>query len=330
MSGKGKIMKRAGTSSVALFLLFGLWGLSGAQERSMQYCQAGHTYYSQKNYDQAIRYYDAALNVDPNLWQAYQGLGNCHYAKGDKPKALSNYLKCLSLHRENPSLSSFVESLRAEMKEAESAQKEKYSGVEVEKIFRTASGASGAHFELNPSIGVALPMGLGGLGLGGGGGGFYMFDPEFGMGGMVHIYLFGSSTTSTSTYTTAYFTQGTETATSSLNITSLEVVPAIKYKLAGKVVSPYLVAGFGLTLFSAGATTSYAYSNGPPYSSYGSGSNYSYSRSAIFPILVGGCGVEVSLGEDVSLFAEARFDVVIGSGATSTYIPVEAGLSFKL
>ena len=107
-------MKHTRLVAAVLFLLLGLVGSSSAQDQSLQYYQAGNTFYAQRNYDQAIRYYQYAGQLNPNLWQAYQGLGNCYYAKGDKATALTNYQKALAINPNNPQLSSFVQSLQAQ------------------------------------------------------------------------------------------------------------------------------------------------------------------------------------------------------------------------
>ncbi len=323
-------MRKSWFGSWGFLLFFGLTGLCAAQDQSTQYYQAGNTFYAQKNYDQATRYYDAAIQINPNQWQAYQGLGNCHYAKGDKTGSLSYYQKSLSLHRDNPALASFVQSLRTAIAQAQTPADSQYSKTEKEKILRTAAGISDAHFEINPSIGAALELdGAGsGLGFGLGCGGFYMFDSQFGIGGLVHLYVFGSSYSSTSSYTTDSFTQGTETTTTTESVSSLEIVPSLKYKFEGKTFRPYLITGLGLTLLSAKSSTSYNYQNGAPY--YGSSLNYAGSGSTIDPIVEGGGGLEFNLDREMSLFVEARFDVVLGGYGTATYLPIEGGLNFDL
>ncbi len=93
-----------------------------AQDQSSAYYQAGNTLYGQKNYDMAIRYYQAAVQVNPQMWQADQGLGNCYYAKGDKVNALASYQKALDINPNNPGLSNFVQTLRAQVPAAPAAQ----------------------------------------------------------------------------------------------------------------------------------------------------------------------------------------------------------------
>lgn len=105
-------MKQRWFAITLLFFIFGLAGSSSAQDQSIQYYQAGNSFYSQKNYEQAISSYQSAIQMNPNLWQAYQGLGNSYYAKGDKANALTNYQKALAINPNNPQLSQFVQTLQ--------------------------------------------------------------------------------------------------------------------------------------------------------------------------------------------------------------------------
>jgi hypothetical protein len=210
-----------------------------------------------------------------------------------------NYQRALSLHPDNPSLSAFVQSLRAEIDAARQPVKKDDSKDDKETTWRQVSGLSTAHFELNPSAGIALETVGSDMGFGAGLGGFYMFDNEFGLGGMAHLYVFSSPNETT---------------------TSLEFVPAVKYKAYGEGIRPYLVAGMGLVLLADTSNTTVV----------GSISNTSYAPSQIFPILEGGAGLEYPVKQDLSVFLEARVDVILGNYGTASYVPVEAGLNFTL
>ena len=284
-----------------MFLLAVMPGYSHAQDKALPYYQAGESLCAQKKYDQAIQYFDAALDANPRMWQAFQGLGTCYYAQGEKSRALTSYQRALSLHPDNPSLSAFVNSLRDELAKAQAApQKKKEAEEDKEKIWRMTSGLSQAHFELSPCAGV-VPLGGGDnvMGFGAGVGGFYMFDNEFGLGGMAHFYLFN------------YFNE---------NVTSVEVVPTIKYKVYGTGLRPYLLAGIGLTLLTDSYSTP----------GYGGMSNSSYSPSEIFPIVDAGAGLEYPVNSDTSIFLEARGDIILGQYGTASYMPVDAGAIFKM
>lgn len=289
-----------------LYLMMFIW-LAGvcpvpAQVNPDEFLKAGNTAYTSNDYKLAIQYYEAALDANPRIWQAFQGLGNCYYAMGDKAKALLNYQRCLSLHPDNPALASFAASLRSETEASKTTSKSDFSKQGTEKFWRAASGISEEHFELSPSIGIVAASGSG-LGFGFGSGGFYMFDTEFGVGGLLHLYLFNTAFS---------------------NASSLEIVPAIIFKAGGKAVRPFLVAGGGFTLISASyKTNSYSYDTN---SSSGNNSD----GPVIYPILEAGGGLEFPIQPDMSLFVEGRVDCVIGSYSSDTYVPLEMGLNFNL
>ncbi|MGH7738533.1 MAG: tetratricopeptide repeat protein [bacterium] len=79
---------------------------------AQQYYAAGVQQYQQKQYNQAVQYLKAAIQMDASNWEAYQTMGSAYYAEGDKTDALSSYDKSLALHP-NPQLRSFADNLRA-------------------------------------------------------------------------------------------------------------------------------------------------------------------------------------------------------------------------
>lgn len=97
-----------------VFLLaafFVLWASRSLAATSSDYYQAGLKLYNQRQYIQAQKYFQAALQLDPNNWQAYQGLGLSDYALGDRQGAKQAFDKSLSIHPDNPSLARFDENL---------------------------------------------------------------------------------------------------------------------------------------------------------------------------------------------------------------------------
>ncbi|HVM33493.1 MAG TPA: tetratricopeptide repeat protein [bacterium] len=78
---------------------------------AQQYYDAGLQLYNQKQYNQAVAYFKAAVQMDPSNWQADQALGSAYYAEGDKTDALSAYDQSLALHP-NPQLQQFADGLR--------------------------------------------------------------------------------------------------------------------------------------------------------------------------------------------------------------------------
>src|SRR5271154_1276227 len=82
---------------------------------SEQYLAAGNTLYQQKDYQKAVLYYKAAVQVDPSNALAYQRLGNTYYLLGQKQDALTAYQHALAINPNNPQLSNFVQALQAQL-----------------------------------------------------------------------------------------------------------------------------------------------------------------------------------------------------------------------
>ena len=104
-----------------LFLKKTLFGLASlaflmppvfSQATSEEYLKAGTSLYAAKDYGKAIQYYQAALKVNPDNAEAYQGLGNCYFAQGLKPEALAAYHHALQLNPTNTLLADFVQNIR--------------------------------------------------------------------------------------------------------------------------------------------------------------------------------------------------------------------------
>lgn len=101
---------------LAAFLKFWMPASADAQGTSdAQYFAAGNQYYSAQNYAQAAQYYYAAVKMNPNDGQAYQGLGNCYYALGRKADALTFYQRASALQPGNAQLAQFVQNLQAQV-----------------------------------------------------------------------------------------------------------------------------------------------------------------------------------------------------------------------
>ncbi len=65
-------------------------------------------YYQARQYDYAIQQYNLATQQNPNNAKAYQGLGNCYYAKGNKPQAVAAYKRALQIEPGNTQLRAFL------------------------------------------------------------------------------------------------------------------------------------------------------------------------------------------------------------------------------
>lgn len=361
------MLKRLRLAAVLYFLTFGAAGVAAAQDQASQYYQAGNNFYSQKKYDQAIRYYQYASQLNPNLWQAYLGLGDCYYAKGDKGTALTHFQKALSLNPNNPQLSLLVQSLQAQVGTAPAPTAN--PGLPAAQATPKAIGPTEGmpiEFDILPGgdliLGASnpipatlvqsiIPTGLTGgygVGLGGGAGVFFPLDPHFSIGANTALYLYGANYSYSTSGVTLGYTY-TENITESVNQSNIEVLAAVKYRFEGKNLRPYLLGGAGFSLVSySGAVSVTAAVAG-------------YSNGAGIPILSGsqlcpmgefGGGVQFPAGNGMNFFAEAKLGIVfIGStnqtvsGTVSGYsyngqyqsqayalleVPVNIGLSFDL
>ncbi len=72
-----------------------------------QYLLAGHKYLKAKQFDMAIKYYQASINTNPT-YQAYQYLGTAYYYKGDMANAKAAYEQSLQLNPNNPQVRSIL------------------------------------------------------------------------------------------------------------------------------------------------------------------------------------------------------------------------------
>ncbi len=86
-----------------------------------QYYQYGNRFYQAKDFVNAAKYYQAATQLNPNLVQAHQALGNCLYMQGKKAEALAEYQKTLALNPNNAQLAAYVNNLKAQVGTAPAA-----------------------------------------------------------------------------------------------------------------------------------------------------------------------------------------------------------------
>jgi tetratricopeptide (TPR) repeat protein len=113
-----KIVKIVCRFSAAAFLFF--LAVGAQAHSSNEYYHAGLNLYSGKDYDKAIQYFAAAIKLDPQNAAAYQGRGNCFYAKADYTDALQDYRQVQQL-RPSPQINQFIERIQAKMGSASSA-----------------------------------------------------------------------------------------------------------------------------------------------------------------------------------------------------------------
>jgi len=76
--------------------------------------QAALALYTAGDVDGAWRGAYAIAQADPKYWQAWQLIGNCQVAKGDRPGALASYRTALQLHPDNQTLRDYVAQLEAQ------------------------------------------------------------------------------------------------------------------------------------------------------------------------------------------------------------------------
>jgi len=91
------------------FLLFSLssahaWALTDAD----LYYRAGNTMYLRGAHLLSIPFYKAAINGNPQNWQAYQALGGSEFRVGNVDEALRDYKMSLQINATNPELQNFV------------------------------------------------------------------------------------------------------------------------------------------------------------------------------------------------------------------------------
>jgi tetratricopeptide (TPR) repeat protein len=89
-----------------------------AQAAQQQPADLAARYYNARRYDEAIQYYNQAVQANPNDAKAWQGMGNCYYAKQDKPKAVDAYKKAIQLNPQNVALQNFLAKYSPEAAEA--------------------------------------------------------------------------------------------------------------------------------------------------------------------------------------------------------------------
>lgn len=63
-----------------------------------EYREAGNAFFQQKNYHEALKYYQAAMKVDPGMPTAYGNIGLCQQKLGDEDAALEAFATALQLN----------------------------------------------------------------------------------------------------------------------------------------------------------------------------------------------------------------------------------------
>lgn len=103
---------------------------SGGADQMIQY---GNYYLQQKQYDNAIAWFNKATQADPGSAKAWKGLGYAYVYKGDKPNAITALEKAAALNPSDSQLSGYLASLRGSSPSADSAPTAKAGGAEVKE-----------------------------------------------------------------------------------------------------------------------------------------------------------------------------------------------------
>jgi hypothetical protein len=325
-------MKHFRFTAAVFMILLGLATALRAQDQSAQYLQAGNTFYSQKSYDQAIRYYQAATQMNANSWQAYQGLGGCYYAKGDNSNALMNYQKSLDINPNNPQVSRFVQYLRS-LSTTPPQPTAQNNGLDPNQpiVYETSPTTK---FELDVNAGLALFSSE--IGFGGGLSAYIPLGKHFFIGASTDFYTISETeSASASGYGV------TETASGSGTVNFIEGMARVKYVLNGKSMKPYFFAGAGIV----DASGSYSASASEAGSSQ---SNSGSLGSQIDPVLALGGGLQFAAGKKMDITVQLKECVVFipgetvtededginesvtTGGGTESYTVLEGGLDFNL
>jgi tetratricopeptide (TPR) repeat protein len=294
---------------IILFLSFNKIVFSAAT--SDQYLAAGNTLYQQKNYSKAVLYYKAAIQMDPGNALAYQRLGNTYYLLGQKQDALTAYQHALSINPNNPPLFNFIQALKVQLSSgsmAPAAPRRSY-----EPVYDT---------ELNAALGLVVGSGAG-TGFGPSASIYFKADKDLWLGGSLGIYAFGYSYTTTEFLYYPYGT--TQTTSDNESLIAIELLASGKYYFNGQGIRPYLVGGVGVAigLYSSTVMNSYNPATTPSTTT-------SYSDTGFDPMLQAGGGLLVPLGDDLNLFGEVKYSLVISSDGSGSYVPINVGVNFGL
>ncbi len=163
-----------------------------------------------------------------------------------------------------------------------------------------AGTATTKNFELgiNGGVGIATTSGYD-LGFGGQVTGLYRADENLAFGLGVGFNTF-SVTGSTSA-------AGASTS-------DLSFLAQLKYAFGTDKTKPYILVDAGMGDYISSITIG----------------SLSVSASAMYPEIGGGVGVQFPLGTDANLFLQGTANVVLGNGATFTYIPLDLGVNFDM
>jgi tetratricopeptide (TPR) repeat protein len=111
------MMRRLVVATLVFSMVILGFPLSGGSQGATadQYFQYGNKLYMAKDYVNAAKYYQAAVQLNPSNAQAYQVLGNCYFLTNQKEQAVAAYEKALALNPNNPQLAAYVQNLKNQL-----------------------------------------------------------------------------------------------------------------------------------------------------------------------------------------------------------------------
>jgi hypothetical protein len=110
------------------------------------------------------------------------------------------------------------------------------------------------------------------------------------------------------------FTATGSTSTDGISDLMIGLVPTVKYTAVPTgSVQPYVLGGIGATLDMVTIKST---------------GNPDLTGSDIYPIFVGGAGLDFDLGGSTTLFVQAKAEIELINSSTFTFIPIQAGASF--
>lgn len=78
---------------------------------AVEHLSAGNAHYQGGRFEKSVECFQTALNLDPSLWQAHQGLGGASYALNRLAEARMHYEKLLQIHPD-PALAQWYETFK--------------------------------------------------------------------------------------------------------------------------------------------------------------------------------------------------------------------------
>jgi tetratricopeptide (TPR) repeat protein len=96
-------MKKAFLVLAFLLAPISVWATTGDE-----YYSAGLTLFRQGDFEKSVQYFHAALEAKPDMWEAYQYMGESFYQLGNRTEGVVAIRRSLKLHSDNPTLKKFL------------------------------------------------------------------------------------------------------------------------------------------------------------------------------------------------------------------------------